>query len=33
MVETAAHLTDHDVPQLALRQWVLLVPKRVRDFV
>ena len=30
MVETAAHLTDHVLPHLAVRQWVLSVPKRLR---
>jgi hypothetical protein len=30
MVETAAHLTDHVLPDLPLRQWVLAVPKRLR---
>lgn len=33
MVATAAHLTDHVLPQLALRQWVLAVPKRLRYFL
>jgi hypothetical protein len=28
MVETAAHLTDHVLPPLPVRQWVLSVPKR-----
>lgn len=31
MVETAAHLADHVVPPLPVRQWVLSVPKRLRD--
>jgi Transposase zinc-binding domain len=30
MVQTAAHLTDHVFPRLAVRQWVLSVPKRLR---
>ena len=30
MVATAAHLTDHVLPDLPLRQWVLAVPKRLR---
>lgn len=29
MVETAAHLTDHVLPPLPLRQWVLSVPMRL----
>jgi len=33
MVETAAHLTDHVLPELPLRQWVLAVPKRLRHFL
>ena len=33
MVETAAHLTDHVFPRLAVRQWVLSVPKRLRYFM
>jgi len=33
MVETAAHLTDHVFPHLAVRQWVLSVPKRLRYFM
>lgn len=28
MAQTTAHLTDHVVPHLAVRQWVLSVPKR-----
>jgi hypothetical protein len=28
MVEIAAHLTDHVLPRLPVRQWVLSVPKR-----
>ena len=30
MVATAAHLTDHVLPDLPVRQWVLAVPKRLR---
>ena len=30
MVETAAHLADHVIPHLPVRQWVLSVPKRLR---
>ena len=30
MVETAAHLADHVIARLPLRQWVLAVPKRLR---
>ena len=33
MAATAAHLTDHVVPLLPLRQWVLAVPKRLRYFL
>ena len=33
MVETAAHLADHVMPRLPVRQWVLSVPKRVRYFL
>ncbi|MCC7328002.1 MAG: transposase zinc-binding domain-containing protein, partial [Burkholderiales bacterium] len=33
MVETAAHLTDHVFPRLPVRQWVLVVPKRLRYFL
>lgn len=33
MVETAAHLADHVFPRLAVRQWVLSVPKRLRYFL
>ncbi len=32
MAATAAHLTDHVLPDLPLRQWVLVVPKRLRYF-
>jgi len=33
MVELAAHLTDHVLPPLPLRQWVLSLPKRIRSFL
>jgi len=33
MAETAAHLGDHVFPPLAVRQWVLFVPKRLRYFL
>jgi hypothetical protein len=33
MVATAAHLTDHVLPLLQVRQWVLAVPKRLRYFL
>jgi hypothetical protein len=33
MVATAAHLSDHVLPPLPLRQWVLSVPKRLRYFL
>ena len=33
MVETAAHLTDHVLAHLPVRQWVLSVPKRLRHFM
>jgi len=33
MVATAAHLTDHVLPALPVRQWVLAVPKRLRYFL
>jgi DNA-directed RNA polymerase subunit RPC12/RpoP len=33
MVETAPHLTDHVLPDLPVRQWVLSVPKRLRYFL
>ena len=33
MVETAAHLSDHVLPPLPLRQWVMSVPKRLRYFL
>jgi hypothetical protein len=33
MVATAAHLADHVLPRLPVRQWVLAVPKRMRYFL
>ncbi len=33
MAELAAHLTDHVLPHLPIRQWVLSVPKRLRPFL
>jgi hypothetical protein len=33
MAQTAAHLTDHVIPRLPVRQWVLSVPKRLRYFM
>lgn len=33
MASTAAHLTDHVIPQVPVRQWVLSVPKRLRYFL
>jgi hypothetical protein len=33
MVEVAAHLTDHVLPALPVRQWVLSLPKRIRPFL
>jgi hypothetical protein len=33
MAETAAHLVDHVLPPLPMRQWVLAVPKRLRYFL
>ena len=33
MEETAAPLCDHVFPRLPVRQWVLLVPKRLRYFM
>jgi hypothetical protein len=31
--ELAAHLTDHVLPHLPVRQWVLSVPKRLRPYL
>jgi hypothetical protein len=33
MAATAAHLTDHVIPAVPVRQWVLSVPKRLRWFL
>jgi hypothetical protein len=33
MAETAAHLLDHVIPPLPVRQWVLSVPKRLRWYL
>jgi Putative transposase/Transposase zinc-binding domain len=33
MCEVAAHLTDHVLPPLPTRQWVLSVPKRLRPYL
>lgn len=33
MAETAAHLADHVLPRLPVRQWVLSDPKRLRYFL
>ena len=33
MAETAAHLIDHVIPPLPVRQWVLSVPKRLRWYL
>jgi len=30
MVETAAELVEHDCPAMAVRQWVVVLPKRLR---
>jgi hypothetical protein len=30
MAETAAHLADHVLPRLPVRQWVLSLPRRLR---
>ena len=32
-MQHAAHLADHVFPRLAVRQWVLAVPKRLRYFL
>jgi hypothetical protein len=32
-VPTAAHLVDHVIPPLPVRQWVLSVPKRLRWYL
>jgi hypothetical protein len=33
MVETAAYLSDHVLPRLPVRQWLLSVPKSLRYFM
>jgi putative transposase len=33
MAEVAAHVTDHALPLLPVRQWVLSLPKRLRPFL
>ena len=33
MAETAAHLVDHVLPPLPMRQWVLSLPKRLRYYL
>jgi putative transposase len=33
MAGVAAHVTDHVLPHLPVRQWVLSVPKRLRPFL
>jgi hypothetical protein len=33
MAETAAHLVDHVIPPLPVRQWVRSVPKRLRWYL
>ena len=33
MAETVAHLIDHVIPPLPVRQWVLSVPKRLRWYL
>ena len=32
-LETAAHLVDHVIPPVPVRQWVISVPKRLRGFL
>ena len=32
MVETAAHMVEHVFPAVAVRQWVVVLPKRLRYF-
>jgi hypothetical protein len=32
MAQTAAHLVDHVIPPVPVRQWVISVPKRLRGF-
>ncbi len=33
MAETSAHLVDHLIPPLPVRQWILSVPKRLRQYL
>jgi len=33
MAPTAAHLADHVIPPVPVRQWVISVPKRLRGFL
>ncbi|MFM7183823.1 MAG: transposase zinc-binding domain-containing protein, partial [Planctomycetota bacterium] len=33
MNQTAAHLADHVIPPVSVRQWVISVPKRLRGFL
>ena len=33
MAQTAAHLVDHVIPPVPMRQWVISVPKRLRGFL
>jgi hypothetical protein len=33
MAEVGAYLTDHVLPHLPLRQWVLSLPKRLRPYL
>jgi hypothetical protein len=33
MAETAAHLVDHVIPPVPVRQWVLSLPKRLRGYL
>ena len=33
MVETAAHMVEHVFPAVAVRQWVVVFPKRLRNFL
>jgi hypothetical protein len=33
MAQTAAHLADHVIPPVPVRQWVISVPKRLRGFL
>jgi len=33
MVQTAAHLADHVIPSVPVRQWVISVPKRLRGML